>query len=77
MNIYYIENDYGCGLSAAKDLESARHAALRENGTNHFRLVRKATKDDIAWVRAMGGYVPEIKKPLEQNEQAVKVPLVD
>jgi hypothetical protein len=57
--IFVVEVDWGMGLKAARTLASARAQALRENGTHHPRGVRKATADDIAHVRAMGGHVPD------------------
>lgn len=59
MGLYYVETGCGCGLREASSIEQAKRAALREVGTmNGVEAVRLATGDDIAWVRAMGGFVP-------------------
>ena len=60
MTLYYHEGALGCGLISARSLPSAKKKARdmigTYNGTPH---VRRATDDDVARVRAMGGYVPE------------------
>jgi len=61
--IVYAETGLGACLTEARDVESGRRAILKEVGTyNGVKVCRKATKDDIEWVRAMGGYVPEKTK---------------
>lgn len=60
--IYYHSSELGCGLGEARDLRSADAQVRRDLGGYHVAggyTVRKATKEDIAWVAAMGGYVPE------------------
>lgn len=57
--IFYVETDRGAGLSMARNLAAAEKEALREAGTEGFKLVREATKEDIEHVRAMGGWVPK------------------
>ena len=60
MDLYYAETGMGCCIREATNLKNARNIILREVGTsNGIRLVRKASQDDIGWVRGMGGYVPE------------------
>lgn len=52
----------GCGacLRFGTSEDSVRRAVLREVGTdNGVESVREATAADIAWIRAMGVYVPE------------------
>lgn len=60
MPIYYVEAYGGnCGLRFAKNIQQAQADALREVGTDNFKSVTVATKDQIARVKAMGGFVPE------------------
>lgn len=66
MNIYYAETGMGCTIVEAFDEQEARSQVLQEVGTYHgVSLVRKATKEDIAWVHVMGGWVPERVHPKE------------
>lgn len=58
--LYYIEQSFGCGLKAACNLQEATANARREIGTDNFRSCVKATPQQIAWVEAMGGYVPPL-----------------
>lgn len=58
MSLYYLDTHMGCGIRRAKNIEEARRNGLIEVGTYNFRCVRKATPEDIANVRAMGGRVP-------------------
>lgn len=59
MKMFYIELYSGhCALLKAKDLNEARHVAEHYNGKENIKDVRKATQDDIDWIRAMGGWVP-------------------
>lgn len=63
--IYYHNSELGCGLGEARDLRTAESKVRNEIGSYHASAgftVRKATKEDIAWVKAMGGYVPESTK---------------
>lgn len=59
MPLYYVENDHGCGIREARNIQQARADLRKAEGTNHAKGVRRATKDDIAWVEGMGGYIPE------------------
>ena len=59
MTLYYIETTYGCGIRVAYNIQQARKNALREEGESNVMDIRKATKEDIGWVGAMGGRVPE------------------
>ena len=58
--LYYVEFDCGCSLVRAPDVDSAEMFLEREfgrrNGPYHGK---KATEDDEAYVRAMGGKVHE------------------
>lgn len=59
--LYYFETSIGAGLRLAYSAEQARYQLRKEVGTmTGIGLVRKATEQDIAWVQAMGGYIPEI-----------------
>ena len=56
MTLYYVETGIGCNLIEAKTKEEAFKKALFEAGTyNGVQLCQKATKENIAWVRAMQG----------------------
>lgn len=60
--IYYHNSELGCGLGEARDLRAAEREVRQEIGSYHAAAgftVRKATNDDIAWVKGSGGYVPE------------------
>ena len=60
--IYFHQSEMGCGLGEARDLRSADAQVRRDLGSYHASagyLVRKATPRDVAWVKAMGGYVPD------------------
>lgn len=58
--ILYFESGRGCGLREASNIEAGKRAILEEVGTyTDVSLVRKATKDDILWIVAGGGYVPD------------------
>ena len=60
MPLYYVEIEGGrCGIREAKNKQQAWADLRRAEGTNHAKGVRIATKDDIAWVKGMGGYIPE------------------
>lgn len=60
--IQYVERfGGGCGLKTG-----SRRQIEREMGTDNVRLIRNATEEDVSWVRAMGGYVPDgriVKEP--------------
>jgi hypothetical protein len=58
--IYYFQHDAGCGLRAAQSAASAFKSLRGEFGT-HFGaiMVRHATERDVAWVRGMGGCLPD------------------
>ena len=60
--VYYIETERGCGLRVARNIRQARADLRREVGTaTTINCVRLATAKDVAWVGAMGGYVPAKK----------------
>lgn len=61
---YYAETDMGATLIVAGSVESAHKKARERVGSyNRVHLVRKATAQDIAWVSAMGGVVPDTRSP--------------
>lgn len=43
-----------CGLTTDTPAQ-----VLRREGTGNVRLVRPATAKDVAWIRGMGGNVPQ------------------
>lgn len=59
--LYTYENSRGLTLIAAMNDEDAKILALRDSGPGDApRNIREATEDDIAWVKAMGGRVPDV-----------------
>lgn len=56
--LYYFESDRGCGIRAARNLQQAEKEIIREVGEYGFERCRKATDQDIGWVKAMGGHIP-------------------
>jgi len=59
MNYYYAVTRLGCGVRKAANLEAAYQVFLREAGTcSGVSCLHLATDEEIAWVRAMGGFVP-------------------
>ena len=61
MKLWYFNSDRGCGI---RKLSSNRRVAERqirkELGTyDEMKEFRVATKNDISWVKSMGGYIPE------------------
>ena len=65
--IVYFKANLGCGLREYKTLKGAERALLKEVGTYFgLNVVRKATPQDIAWVKGMGGWVP---KSVRGNEK--------
>jgi hypothetical protein len=49
------------GLYWAANHGNAVKQALEDEGRSNVRSVEDATDEDIAWVRAMGGYVPRVR----------------
>lgn len=58
MTLYYIETDLGCGIREAKNLQQAK-SHMRIEAGELVNIVRLATRDEIEWVQAMGGYFPK------------------
>lgn len=59
--LYYVTTGMGACLELAESKDIAYKNVLREVGTSWgVRNVREATETDVAWVKAMGGYVPEL-----------------
>jgi hypothetical protein len=57
---YYVETGLGCKLVEDRTIEAARRATLREVGSYlGVQLIRKATQEDINWVRTMQGARPK------------------
>lgn len=46
------------GMISAESLEQAHRIALSEQGSANVQSVTLANKEDIAWVKGMGGQVP-------------------
>lgn len=58
--LYYVRHGLGCSLYQGRSPASAEKQAREEFGTtNGPYYARQATSEDIGWVKAMGGYVPE------------------
>lgn len=58
--IYYVETGAGCTLIEAGSIERAVQIVVEEVGTIvGVGTRREATDEDIEWVRAMGGGVPD------------------
>jgi hypothetical protein len=70
--IYAVEIHGGfISLIAADSFEQARKQALADDGSGNVKSVKLASEEDIDWVRAMNGYVPELKsKPTLPSEWA-------
>jgi len=62
MTIYYAETSMGCVLESASSAEEAKKVIACDCGENNITKIRKATKQDVEWVRMMGGYVPRAKE---------------
>ncbi len=59
--LFYVETEIGCGIRTGTDEDEVYDEEVESIGTYHsVRLVREATKKDIAWVRTMGGYIPKL-----------------
>ena len=55
--LYYIELYGGrCGVDIGPKSD-----ILRKEGTGNVKLLRKATREDVGWIRSMGGRIPEGK----------------
>jgi hypothetical protein len=61
--VIYFESDMGCGIrDDYRTLKSAEAGIRREVGwANSPKNIRKATKEDLAQVASMGGWVPKGK----------------
>ena len=59
-----------CYLEMATSYENARKQALSQDGSANVQHVEIATDEDVAWVRGMGGKVPEL--PTKPSEWAKK-----
>lgn len=66
MKWFYFESDRGCGIHEDKDIECATENLCFEVGHEFLRLVREATEEDVDWVNAMGGYIPETNNPFKK-----------
>lgn len=60
MKVYYVQTGMGATLVEASTENAARSIVLREVGTyNGIQVSRLATDEDIQWVNAMCGGVPD------------------
>ena len=55
--LFYAETSQGCGIREAETIEQAENKFMREAGLP--TIIREATINDIAWVKGMGGYIPD------------------
>lgn len=62
----YTATLYGgyCYLIKASSLEAANKQAMSESGSINVQGIRLANAEDIQWVTAMGGQVPELDPTL-------------
>lgn len=67
--LFYVSlNRGGRGIKAARTLDSARMQVEREQGEWSVREIRPATAQDVAWVRGMGGHIPSVGSPFEEDQ---------
>lgn len=59
MPYYLIQTNLGLAVNEAKNLRQARKVARQEEGTAHLIAVTPATRRQLEWVRAMGGWLPQ------------------
>jgi hypothetical protein len=57
MGLFYIETDNGCGIRSGEDKQDVIRQEVSEMIQDW--IVRPATEEEIAYIKAMGGYVPE------------------
>ena len=58
--IVYYHTEFGIAIDEYRSLCAARKGIQREIGTIHsIYEIREATIEDIAWVKAMNGTLPE------------------
>jgi hypothetical protein len=72
MPLYYVEKESGCGIRQAKTKAQVLRELKKEIG-NNVKLLRLATKIDIAWVKGMGGYIPELNDMNDKGWHKVKI----
>jgi hypothetical protein len=59
MSLYYASTGLGACIVAARSLRQAHADVLRTVGPwNGIKSIQKATPENIAWVRGMGGCIP-------------------
>lgn len=64
--LWTVRTTYGMAIKDYKtdDYEMAEEKAIREVGTNSFKSIETATKEDIFWVASMGGYLPKAARDI-------------
>jgi hypothetical protein len=67
--LYYVSlYDGFCGLHANRTLRAAKSEVLKTKGTENLKSVSLATNEEIDWIKAMGGYIPNIDVLNEGNQ---------
>ena len=64
MRIYYCESRMGCCIRAYENDEAAIAEFKAEVGWSNYESVKQAKAKDVAYVKSMGGYIPEEAKKL-------------
>lgn len=59
--LFYVRKQSGCGLIASESLKEATKEFIKDWGSYELLQIREADEKDIAWVRGMGGRVPDVK----------------
>ena len=63
MPYYYFSCNIGCGIREAANIKQARSEMVKEIGSYQLEsgtnVCRMAAKNDIEWVRGMGGWLPD------------------
>lgn len=62
--IFYVDCTYSCCLIEASSRKQALEDAYYDEGRNNVNSVREATPEDVQWIAAIGGYVPDAAKAM-------------
>ena len=69
---YYFECDFGCSLHEAYNIRQAQKEILQRVGIDSgLKHLRKASEEDIEWVRAMQGYTSAISVLPKTNDNGI------
>lgn len=52
--LHYAETEFGCCIT-----DNGKREFIRRMGTDNVRLFRKATNQDVDYVRGMNGRIPD------------------